>query len=90
MLRVSRTVADLGRAEAFYRDHGQPVRFRLTPLAGADVDAATTAFAIVGQLRGIALQRLVDPAAVDVRTLAPAVAAQWRRALAPDADGQAR
>ena len=50
---------------------------------GVDVDA--TAFAIVGQLRGIALQRLVDPAAVDVRTLAREVAAHWRRALTPDA-----
>ena len=48
----------------------------------ADVDPEDTAVAVVGQLRGIALQRLVDPDAVDAARLARSVAVQWRRALA--------
>ena len=47
----------------------------------ADVDPDDTAVAVVGQLRGIALQRLVDPGAVDPARLARTVAVQWRRAL---------
>lgn len=46
-----------------------------------DVDAGVTAVAILGQLRGIALQRLLDPAAVDTERLRRAVREQWRRAL---------
>ena len=52
-----------------------------------DVDPADTAVAVVGQLRGIALQRLVDPAAVDADRLARVVAVQWRRALTGGAQG---
>jgi AcrR family transcriptional regulator len=50
----------------------------------ADVDPAGVAVAIVGQLRGIGLQRLLDPAAVDTERLRHAVTDQWRRALALD------
>jgi AcrR family transcriptional regulator len=49
-----------------------------------DVDPAGVAVAIVGQLRGIGLQRLLDPAAVDTERLRHAVTDQWRRALALD------
>jgi AcrR family transcriptional regulator len=41
------------------------------------------AVAIVGQLRGIALQRLLDPRGVDVEQLRRSVTGYWRRALAP-------
>jgi AcrR family transcriptional regulator len=47
-----------------------------------DVDARDTAVAVLGELRGIALQRLLDPAAVDTERLRHAVREQWRRALA--------
>jgi len=41
------------------------------------------AIAIVGQLRGIALQRLLDPRCVDVEQARRSVTGYWRRALAP-------
>ncbi|WP_329060251.1 TetR/AcrR family transcriptional regulator [Amycolatopsis sp. NBC_01480] len=41
------------------------------------------AIAIVGQLRGIALQRLLDPRGVDVEQLRRSVTGYWRRVLAP-------
>ncbi len=40
------------------------------------------AIAIVGQLRGIALQRLLDPHCVDVEQVRHSVTGHWRRALA--------
>lgn len=46
-----------------------------------DVDPDATAVALVGQLRGIGLQRLVDPRAVDLDRLRGEVVPQWRRAL---------
>jgi AcrR family transcriptional regulator len=42
------------------------------------------AVAIVGQLRGIALQRLLDPRGVDVERMRGSVTGYWRRALAPE------
>ena len=48
----------------------------------ARICADQVAVAVVGQLRGIGLQRLVDPAA-DTERLRRAVTGQWRRALAP-------
>ncbi len=44
------------------------------------------AVAIVGQLRGIGMQRLLDKDAVDIERLRPEVTEQWRRALS--AEGQ--
>ncbi|TQM38655.1 TetR/AcrR family transcriptional regulator [Pseudonocardia cypriaca] len=41
------------------------------------------AVAIVGQLRGIGLQRLLDPGAADTERLRRSVTEHWRRALAP-------
>lgn len=46
-----------------------------------DVDARAAAVAILGGLRGIALQRLLDPTAVDTERLRHALREQWRRAL---------
>lgn len=48
----------------------------------ADVVPEEAAIAIVGQLRGIGLQRLLDPGAVDTERLRRSVTEQWRRALA--------
>lgn len=41
------------------------------------------AVAVLAQLRGIGLQRLIDPGAVDTARLRHAVTEQWRRALRP-------
>lgn len=47
-----------------------------------DVAPDEVAVSILGELRGIGLQRLLDPAAVDVGRLSAAVTDHWRRALA--------
>ncbi|MEU4251578.1 TetR/AcrR family transcriptional regulator [Amycolatopsis sp. NPDC026612] len=47
----------------------------------ASADADEVAIAVVGQLRGIALQRLLDPGSVDTERLRHSVTGQWRRAL---------
>ena len=47
-----------------------------------DVAADEVAVAVVGQLRGIGLQRLVDSPAVDTERLRRSVTEHWRRALA--------
>ena len=47
------------------------------------VSPAEVAIAVVGQLRGIALQRLVDPQSVDTKQLRRSVTDHWRRALQP-------
>jgi AcrR family transcriptional regulator len=49
--------------------------------AGAGAEEVATA--VVGQLRGIALQRLLDPGSVDTEALRRSVTGQWRRALTP-------
>jgi AcrR family transcriptional regulator len=46
-----------------------------------DVDADDVAVAVLGQLRGIGLQRLVDSPAVDTERLRRSVTEHWRRAL---------
>ena len=48
-----------------------------------DVTAANVAVEVVGQLRGIGLQRLLDPAAVDTEQLRQTIPEHWRRALSP-------
>lgn len=48
-----------------------------------DVDPAAVAVAAVGQLRGIGLQRLLDPAAVDLAKVRRALQVQWNRGLLP-------
>jgi AcrR family transcriptional regulator len=52
----------------------------------ADVDPYDVAVAVLGQLRGIGMQRLLEPDAVDTRRLSGAVAGQWRRALSARAE----
>ncbi|WP_410613036.1 TetR/AcrR family transcriptional regulator [Amycolatopsis sp. lyj-109] len=47
----------------------------------AGTDAEEVAIAVVGQLRGIALQRLLDPDSVDTEALRRSVTGHWRRAL---------
>jgi AcrR family transcriptional regulator len=47
-----------------------------------DVAAADVAVAVLGQLRGIGLERLVDSPAVDTERLRRSVTDHWRRALA--------
>ncbi len=47
------------------------------------LDPTTTATGVVGQLRGIGLQLLLDPTCVDLTRLRVATATQWRRALQP-------
>lgn len=46
-----------------------------------DADPWLVATSVVGQLRGIALQYLVDPGSVDLPGLSQALAMQWRAAL---------
>jgi AcrR family transcriptional regulator len=72
------------------RDEGFRADLRADVAAGiadgtvrADAVPDDVAVAVVGQLRGIGLQRLLDPAAVDVGRLRAALVDQWRRALAP-------
>ena len=50
---------------------------------GAEAGADEVATAVVGQLRGIALQRLLDPGSFDTEALRRSVTGQWRRALTP-------
>ena len=52
----------------------------------ADVRPDLTAVAMLAQLRGIGLQRLLDPDAVDVEALRRTVTDSWTRALRPDVD----
>ncbi|MFF3711189.1 hypothetical protein [Streptomyces phaeochromogenes] len=46
-----------------------------------DVEPGDVAIAVVGQLRGIGLQRLLDPHTVDTARLRHTVTDYWRRAL---------
>jgi AcrR family transcriptional regulator len=47
-----------------------------------DVVPDEVAIAVVGQLRGVGLQRLLDPGVVDTERLRRSVTEHWRRALA--------
>lgn len=48
---------------------------------GAGTDPAAVAVALIGQLRGIGLQLLLDPATADLTSLQQSVPALWRKAL---------
>ncbi|WNV88719.1 TetR/AcrR family transcriptional regulator [Umezawaea sp. Da 62-37] len=70
------------------RDEGFRGRLRADVEAGIaeglvrpDVAPDDVAVTILGQLRGIGLQRVLDPDAVDTERLRHVVADQWRRAL---------
>jgi AcrR family transcriptional regulator len=47
----------------------------------ADINPQDVAVAVLGQLRGIGMQHLLDPDAVDTQRLSHAVAQQWRQTL---------
>lgn len=71
------------RDEAFRADLREDVAAGLADgTIHPDVVPDEAAIAIVGQLRGIGLQRLLDHEAVDTERLRHAVTEQWRRALA--------
>jgi len=70
------------RDEAFRSDLREDVVAGIADGAvRADVSPDDVAVAVVGQLRGIGLQRLLDPHAVDTGRLRHAITEQWRRAL---------
>jgi AcrR family transcriptional regulator len=48
----------------------------------AEVVPDEVAIAVVGQLRGVGLQRLLDPGVIDTERLRRSVTEHWRRALA--------
>lgn len=70
------------RDEAFRADLQEDVTAGIADgTIRSDVVPAHVAIAVVGQLRGIGLQRLLDPQAVDTEQLRQPVTEQWRRAL---------
>jgi AcrR family transcriptional regulator len=82
------TTSDLAR---IFRERDQAFRADLSEDVAAgiadgavrpDVAAGEVAVAVLGQLRGIGLQRLVDSQAVDTERLRRSVTDHWRRALA--------
>ncbi|MFJ7218356.1 TetR/AcrR family transcriptional regulator [Amycolatopsis sp. NPDC098790] len=72
------------RDAAFRKDLSDDVQ---AGIADGTIDSGVTpgqvAVAVVGQLRGIALQRLLDPQSVDTKRLRRSVTGYWRRALSP-------
>ncbi|WP_435644128.1 TetR/AcrR family transcriptional regulator [Streptomyces sp. H49] len=72
------------RDEAFRADLREDIE---AGIADGTIDPAIgpeeVAVAIVGQLRGIALQRLLAPGCVDVEQLRRSITGHWRRALSP-------
>ncbi len=75
------------RDEAFRADLGEDVRAGIADgTIRPDAAATDVAVAVLGQLRGIALQRLVDSQAVDTQRLRRSVTGYWRQALARAAE----
>jgi hypothetical protein len=71
------------RDEAFRADLSEDVKAAVADgTVRPDVVADDVAVTVLGQLRGIALQRLVDCLAVDTQQLRQSVTDYWRRALA--------
>ncbi|MGW3423229.1 TetR/AcrR family transcriptional regulator [Streptomyces phaeochromogenes] len=70
------------RDEAFRSDLRSDVTAGITDGdVRPDVEPGDVAIAVVGQLRGIGLQRLLDPHTVDTARLRHTVTDYWRRAL---------
>ncbi|MFI6937056.1 TetR/AcrR family transcriptional regulator [Streptomyces sp. NPDC050287] len=70
------------RDEAFRNDLRDDVAAAITDGdVRPDIEPDDVAVAVVGQLRGIGLQRLLDPHTVDTARLRHAVTDQWRQAL---------
>ena len=82
------TAADLAaifreRDEAFRSDLRQDIAAGITDgTIRPDATAEDVAVAVLAQLRGIGLQRLVDSPAVDTERLRRSVTGYWHRALA--------
>jgi AcrR family transcriptional regulator len=71
------------RDEAFRADMREDITAGITGgTIRPEADAADAAVAILAQLRGIGLQRLVDSPAVDTERLRESVTGYWHRALA--------
>jgi AcrR family transcriptional regulator len=71
------------RDEAFRADVREDVAAGIADGAiHPDVAPDEVAIAVVGQLRGVGLQRLLDPRAVDTERLRRSITEHWRRALA--------
>jgi hypothetical protein len=72
------------RDEAFRADLRQDVTAGIADgTIRPDTSADEVAVAVLAQLRGIGLQRLVDSPAVDTERLRRSVTEHWRLALAP-------
>jgi AcrR family transcriptional regulator len=72
------------RDEAFRADLREDVAAGIADgTIRTDAAPDEVAVAVVGQLRGIGLQRLLDSPAVDTERLRRSVTEHWRRALAP-------
>jgi AcrR family transcriptional regulator len=72
-----------GRDDAFRADLSEDVKAGIADgTVRPDAAADEVAVAVLGQLRGIALQRLVNSPAVDTQRLRRSVTDYWRRALA--------
>jgi AcrR family transcriptional regulator len=70
------------RDDAFRADLRDDVKAGITEgTIDPGTDPAQVAIAVVGQLRGIALQRLLDPQGIDIEQLRRSVTGYWRRAL---------
>jgi AcrR family transcriptional regulator len=82
------TASDLARIfrerdEAFRADLREDIAAGIADgIVRPDVAADEVAVAVLGQLRGIGLERLVDSPAVDTERLRRSVTDHWRRALA--------
>jgi transcriptional regulator BetI-like protein len=71
------------RDKAFRADLSEDIKAGIADgTVRPDAAADEVAVAVLGQLRGIGLQRLVDSPAVDTERLRRSVTDSWRRALA--------
>ena len=72
------------RDEAFRADLRADVSAGITDgTVRGDADPRDVAVAVLAQLRGIGLQVMLDPGAVDIHRLRHAIAGDWGRALSP-------
>lgn len=73
----------LRERDDFFREqvHDDVVAGQADGTIRGDVEPADVAVALVGELRGIGLQHLLSPSAVDLPRLQRTLSAHWRRAL---------
>jgi AcrR family transcriptional regulator len=87
LLLWAATVAELAeifqeRDRGFRADLGEDVAAGIAEgTIRPDLDPADVAVAVLGQLRGLGMQRLLDAETVDTERLSRTVTEQWRRAL---------